>query len=409
MAAAVDIDLKDPGLYERGVPHEAFARLRREDPVYWNPETDGAGFWALTRYEDIVEVSKRPDLFSSAHENGGHRIFNENEVSLAHSGESLVGIPFISLDPPRHQQYRTTIVPGLTAARLAEMEARIRARVVDLLDRTPLGEPVDLVQALAAPLPLLTLAELLGLGPEMWEPLYHWTNTFVGEDDPEFRKDPEEMARVMGEFVAWCQGLYDARRAEPTSDIASMLANAVVEGEPMGFGDFLGNMILVLVGGNETTRNSISHTVVSLSTHPDQWERLCAAPDTMKAAVREMVRHATPVMHMRRTAVVDTEIRSQAIRKGDKVVLWYASGNRDEAVFPDPDRFDLARGDIRHIGFGTGQHVCVGSRLAEMQLRIAFQVLAGRVRRFELLATPRRFRSNFINGLKDVQVRLEPA
>ncbi len=407
--SSLDIDLKDPGLYERGMPHEAFARLRRERPVHWNPETDGAGFWALTRYEDIVEVSKRPDLFSSAHENGGHRIFNENEVSVAQSGESLVGVPFISLDPPRHQQYRTTIVPGLTSARLAEMEARIRARTSDLLDAVPLGEPVDLVQALAAPLPLLTLAELLGLDAEMWRPLYHWTNAFVGEDDPEFRKDPAEMAKVMGEFVGWCQALYESRRAKPTADIASMLANAVVEGEPMSFGDFLGNMILVLVGGNETTRNSISHTVVSLAAHPDQWDRLRATPDAMKTAVREMVRHATPVMHMRRTATADTEIAGQAIGKGDKVVLWYASGNRDETAFDAPDRFDLFRGDIRHIGFGTGQHVCVGSRLAEMQLRIAFQVLAERVRAFELLATPRRFRSNFINGLKDVQVRLDPA
>ena len=408
MQTRLQIDLKDPGPYERGVPHEAFARLRRERPVYWNPEADGAGFWALTRYEDIVEVSRQPDLFSSAHENGGHRIFNENEVSLANSGESLIGIPFISLDPPRHQEYRRTLVPGLSSARLTEMEGRIRARVADLMDRTPLGEPVDLVQALAAPLPLLTLAELLGLSPDMWAPLYRWTNAFIGEDDPEFRKDAQEMGQIMQEFVGWCAALYESRRSQPTDDIASMLANAVVDSEPMSFRDFLGNMILVLVGGNETTRNSISHTVVSLAADPGQWARLRAEPEAIKVAVREMVRHATPVMHMRRTAMADTEIRGQAIRKGDKVVLWYASGNRDEALFPDPDRFDLGRGDIRHIGFGTGQHVCVGSRLAEMQLRVVFQVLAERVRGFELLATPRRFRSNFINGLKDVQVRLEP-
>lgn len=409
MPTRLDIDLKDPGLYERGMPHEAFARLRRDRPVHWNPEADGAGFWALTRYEDIVEVSKRPDLFSSAHENGGHRIFNENEVSVANSGESLIGVPFISLDPPRHQDYRRTIVPGLSSARLAEMESRIRERAAGLMDRTPLGEPVDLVQALAAPLPLLTLAELLGLSPDMWEPLYRWTNAFIGEDDPEFRKDAQEMGQIMGEFVGWCAELYASRQARPTDDIASMLANAVVDGEAMSFRDFLGNMILVLVGGNETTRNSISHTVVAFCADPGQWARLRAEPEAIKVAVREMVRHATPVMHMRRTAMADTEIRGQAMRKGDKVVLWYASGNRDEAVFPDPDRFDLARGDIRHIGFGTGQHVCVGSRLAEMQLRVVFQVLAERVRGFELLATPRRFRSNFINGLKDVQVRLEPA
>lgn len=402
------IDLKDPGLYERGVPHAAFAQLRRDEPVYWNPEADGAGFWAITRYEDIAEISRSPTLFSSAHENGGHRIFNENEVSVANSGDSGIGTPFISLDPPRHQQYRSLIVPCLSAARLADMESRIRERAVGLIERMPMGEEIDLVQALAAPLPLLTLAELLGLGAEMWEPLYHWTNAFVGEDDPEFRKDPEEMKRTMDAFGGWCHSLFEARRAQPTGDVASMLANATVDGEPMSFGDFVGNMVLVLVGGNETTRNSISHTVAAFSADPEQWDRIRAAPEGLKIATREMVRYATPVMHMRRTAMADTVIRGQPIRKGDKVVLWYASANRDESVFPEPDRFDLSRGDIRHLGFGIGQHVCIGSRLAEMQLRVAFQALSERVRRFEVLAAPRRFRSNFINGLKDLRVQLEP-
>lgn len=407
--AAFAPDLKDAGLYLDGVPHEAFARLRREQPVYWNPEADGSGFWAVTRYEDIVEVSRQPGLFSSAHENGGHRIFNENEVSVANSKESLIGIPFISLDPPAHVHYRTTIVPGLSAARLADMEGRIRARAAALLDKIPLGETVDFVQAFAAPLPLLTLAELLGLGPEMWEPLYHWTNAFVGEDDPEFRKSPEEMGRIMGEFMAWASALYDDRRRAPTDDIASMMANAVVQGQPMKRADFLGNMILVLVGGNETTRNSISHSVAAFAAAPAQWDGLRGAPDAMRPAVREMVRHASPVMHMRRTATADTSLAGVPIRKGDKVVLWYISGNRDETAFPDPDRFDITRGDIKHLGFGTGQHVCVGSRLAEMQLRIAFGLLAERVERFEIQRAPRRFRSNFINGLKNLDVKLLPA
>ncbi|RJF88818.1 cytochrome P450 [Oleomonas cavernae] len=402
-------DLKDAGLYLAEVPHQLFARLRREQPVYWNPEADGAGFWAVTRYDDILEVSRQPGLFSSAHENGGHRIFNENEVSVANSGESLIGTPFISLDPPEHVHYRATIVPGLTAAKLADMEVRIRQRASDLLDRIPLGETVDFVQAFAAPLPLLTLAELLGLGPDMWQSLYHWTNAFIGEDDPEFRRSPEEMAQVMGAFMAWAQSLYDARRATPTDDIASMMANAVVRGRPMGLADFLGNMILVLVGGNETTRNSISHSVLAFAQAPDQWQALRQSPELARTAVREMVRHASPVMHMRRTATADTSLRGVPIRKGDKVVLWYVSANRDEAVFPDADRFDIRRGEIKHVGFGTGQHVCVGSRLAEMQLRIAFGLLAERVERFEVQAAPRRFRSNFINGLKNLDVKLVPA
>lgn len=402
-------DLKDPGLYEASMPHEVFRRLRAEAPVYWNPEADGAGFWALTRFEHIAEVSRQPLLFSSAHENGGHRIFNENEVSVANSGDAGVGTPFISLDPPRHLQYRSLIGPGLTAARLADMEARIRARSVALLDAMPAAGEADIVEALAAPLPLLTLIELMDVGPEMLEPLFRWTNAFVGEDDPDFRTSPEEMGRVMGEFIGWCQALYDDRRARPGGDLASLLAAAVVDGEPMSFADFLGNMILVLVGGNETTRNSISHSIVSFAAAPDQWAALGADRGRLKTAVREMVRHACPVMHMRRTATADTEVGGVRIRKGDKVVMWYASANRDEAAFADPDRFDMGRGEIRHLGFGAGQHVCVGQRLAELQLRVVFDLLLDRYAGFELLASPRRFRSNFINGLKDVRVRLEPA
>jgi linalool 8-monooxygenase len=402
-------DLKDPALYEQAVPHDIFKRLRAEAPVYWNPEADGTGFWALTRYEDIVEVSRQPLLFSSAHENGGHRIFNENEVSVANSGERLVGTPFISLDPPTHLQYRSIIAPGLTAAKLADMERRIRLRAEDLLDKIPSDGVTDLVEALAAPIPLLTLAELLDAGPEMVEPFFRWTNAFIGEDDPEFRQSPEEMAQVMGEFIGWCQAFYSERKARPRDDIGSMLANAVVNGEPMSFPDFLGNMILVLVGANETTRNSISHTIVALSESPDQWASIRAAPDTLRSAVREMVRYATPVMHMRRTATADTALRGVSINKGDKVVMWYASANRDEAMFPDAHRFDLGRGDVRHVGFGTGQHVCVGSRLAELQLRVVFGLLAERYAAFEVLKTPRRFRSNFINGLKEVHVRLTAA
>lgn len=408
-AASDQPDLKNPDLYVDQVPHELFRRLRQDRPVYWNPEIDGAGFWALTRYDDIVEVSRRPDLFSSAHANGGHRIFNENEVGLTGAGESAIGIPFISRDPPSHTQYRKFVMPALSPGRLAGIEERVAERCAALVAEIPLGEVVDLVPLLSAPLPLLTLAELLGLPADMWIKLYDWTNAFVGEDDPDFRQSAKAMAEIVGEFMAFAKDLFDERRARPGPDIATLLANTKIDGEPIPFKEFVGNLILALVGGNETTRNSISHSIVAFSDNPEQWDCIRADPDLLKTAVREMVRYASPVMHMRRTATADTEIRGQRIAKGQKVVMWYISANRDEAVFEDADRFDISRGNIQHLGFGTGQHVCVGSRLAEMQLRVAFGLLARHVRRFEMASKPRRFRSNFINGLKNLDVRLVPA
>lgn len=407
--ATATIDLKDPGLYETSVPWEALAELRRSDPLHWNPETDGSGFWAVTKHADIVEVSRQPMLFSSAYENGGHRIFNENEVGLTGAGDSAIGIPFISRDPPIHTRYRKFIMPALSPGRLGDIETRIRDRVSKLIAEIPLDETVDLVPLLSAPLPLMTLAELLGVSIDMWPSLYHWTNAFVGEDDPEFRQSPEAMGATLGEFFAFGQELFEARRAEPTSDIASLLANAEIDGEPVPFRDFIGNLILVLVGGNETTRNSLSHSVNAFSTNPDQWDAIRQDRDLLKTAAPEMVRFASPVMHMRRTAIEDTTIGGRPVAKGDKVVLWYISGNRDEEVFPDADRFLVTRKGAQHVGFGAGQHVCVGSRLAEMQLRIAFDMLADRVKSFEVQAPPRRFRSNFINGLKNLDVKLRAA
>jgi linalool 8-monooxygenase len=300
-------------------------------------------------------------------------------------------------------------MPALSPVRLGDIEARIRARVERLVDAIPLGETIDLVPTLAAPLPLMTLAELLGVSVDIWPKLYDWTNAFVGEDDPEFRQSPEAMATTLGEFFGFAQELFEARRAQPTDDIASLLANAEIDGVPVPFRDFVGNLILVLVGGNETTRNSLSHSVAAFSDNPEQWSAIRADRALLKTGAVEMVRYASPVMHMRRTATADTVLAGQAIARGDKVVLWYIAGNRDERVYDQPDRFDVTRKGVQHVGFGAGQHVCVGSRLAEMQLRVAFDILADRVTRFAVQAPPRRFRSNFINGLKNLDVIMRPA
>lgn len=400
------IDLKDPDTYRDGVPYAALAQLRRSEPVYWNPESDGAGFWAVLRYDDIVTVSRQPDLFSSAYENGGHRIFNENEAGLGGTGESAIGIPFISRDPPSHTRYRKFMVPALSPIRLDGIEQRIAERVQMLMTDIRLGEPVNILDRFTVPLPLLTLAELLGVAPDAWRDLHRWTDAFIGEDDPELRKSPEAMAAILADFMEFASELYEVRRKNPGTDLASLLANAELDGAPIPFGEFVGNLILALVGGNETTRNSLNHTMIAFARNPDQWEAIRDNPDLLPGAVKEMVRHATPVVHMRRTATRDTELGGKTIRRGDKVVMFYPSGNRDETVFADPDRFDVTRQVRQHLAFGSGTHVCVGSRLAEMQLRLAFGALARQVKRFEIVDEPVRVRSNFINGFKRLEVKL---
>jgi cytochrome P450 len=256
------------------------------------------------------------------------------------------------------------------------------------------------------PLPLLTLAELLGVPAEMWHDLHRWTDAFVGEDDPDFRQSPEAMQAVMGEFVDFASALFEERRANPGPDIASLLANTEIHGQPVPLGDFIGNLILALVGGNETTRNSINHSLIAFANNPDQWDAIRADRGLLPNAVKEMVRYASPVVHMRRTATRDTELGGKQIRKGDKVVVFYPAGNRDPAVFAEPDRFDVLRPIRQHLAFGAGTHVCVGSRLAEMQLRLAFAEMARHVRRIEISGEPVRVRSNFINGFKRLDVRL---
>lgn len=399
-------DLKDPDLYVGGMPYAELAALRAVGSVHWNPESDGAGFWAVLGFDDILTVSRQADLFSSAHENGGHRIFNENEVGLIGAGEAAVGIPFISRDPPTHTQYRKFVMPSLSPARLEGIEARIAERVERLFASVPLNEAVNILPLLTVPLPLLTLAELLGVPAEMWGDLHRWTDAFVGEDDPDFRQSPEAMQAVMGEFVGFASALFEERRANPGPDIASLLANTEIHGQPVPLGDFIGNLILVLVGGNETTRNSINHSLIAFANNPDQWDAVRADPGLLPNAVKEMVRYASPVIHMRRTATRDTELGGQSIRKGDKVVVFYPGGNRDPSIFEDPDRFDVTRLVRQHLAFGAGTHVCVGSRLAEMQLRLAFAAMARHVRRFEVTGVPSRVRSNFINGFKRLEVRL---
>ena len=410
-AQAIDLggkpDLKDPDLYLRDEHHTVFRKLRAEEPVYWNPEADGPGFWSITRYDDVEQISKNPKLFSSAKHNGGHRLFNENEIDGNETDASM-----ISMDPPEHAGYRRMVTPGFVPKRITGMEERIRARVTRLLDNLPKTGEAEFVSAVAAALPIEVLAELFGVPQSDGAKLFEWSNATVGEDDPELRVSDEYMCQCLGEMAGYAAGLWQQRLEKPGEDLISMLAHSKPGGEAMTFPTYIGTFILLVVAGNETTRNSISGGLLALSENPEERRKLIDDPSLIPSAVQEIVRWVSPVLHMRRTATEDTEMRGQKIAKGDKVVMWYASANRDEAAWEDPFRFDVTRftkADApTQLGFGAGQHFCLGSRLAELQLKVLFEEMLKRFPDIHVSGPARRLRSNFISGIKEMPVRYTP-
>ncbi len=407
------IDLKNPDIYVEGVPHQTFAWLRANDPVHWNPETDGSGFWALTRHEDIVQVSTDPETFSSARANGGHRIANENDTA-----DESVEASMISMDPPHHVDYRRMIMGGFTPPRLRDMEAGIRGRANALIDamiaeQAASGGPIDFVAGFSAPYAIQTLAELFGVSAADGDKLFEWSNAVVGEDDPELRSSQDYINACIQEMAIYSMGLWQLREETPGDDLISMLVRSAKDGTDLPMQRYLATFILLVVAGNETTRNSITGGLIALDQNPDQRAALIADASLLPYAAQEIVRYVSPVMHMRRTATRDVALGGKTIRAGDKVVMWYSSGNRDEAVFEAPDQFDIRRtaprngapaATGRHLGFGFGQHVCLGQRLAELQLKVAFETLFERLPNLKPVNAPRRLRSNFINGIKSQMV-----
>jgi linalool 8-monooxygenase len=410
--ADTPFDLKDPSLYEADRQDEFFTLLRDECPVYWNPEEDGPGFWSLTKYDDIVAASKNPKLFSSARDWGGHRIFDEKEAGGAALGDAALGdtsdvdTSMISMDPPIHNAYRGMVTPGFTPPRIKDMESRIRGRVRDILGELDGVDHCDFVTSVAAELPIQVLAELFGIPQEDRLKLFEWSNAMIGEDDPELRPSDEFIAASFAEMSDYAMTLWQDRLENPGDDLISMLAHGRIDGELMTPERYIGTFILLVVGGNETTRQSIAGGMLALSQNPDQLQMLLDDPSLIPTAVNEIIRWVSPVLHMRRTATEDTEIRGQKIAKGDKVVMWYVSANRDEEKFPDPFTFDVTRKQAMHLGFGIGQHFCLGSRLAELQLRLLFEELLPRYPNLQPTAPVRRVRSNFIRGIKEMQVDL---
>ena len=395
------INLKDPLLFEQGMPHALFRQLRYEAPVYWNeePEEDEPGFWALTKYDDIVAVSKNPQLFSSAM--GGHQISYPPGLEFNRATAAIVG-NMIGMDPPEHNAYRRLVSPSFSASAVRKMEPTVREIVTRILDRVVPGGECEFVAEVAAELPLVVLCELLGVPQEDRRLLFGWTERLT-----DFGNTPDDQVAAFAELFAYGQALAERRRREPAGDLMSLMANVEMDGQRIDQQLLDGFFLLLVIAGNETTRNTISGGLLALIEHPDQYQLLREQPALIPTAVEEMLRWVTPVIHFRRTATTNAEIRGQTIRRGDKVVMWYPSANRDEDMFERPDVFDVRRKPNEHLAFGEGQHFCLGAWLARLELRVMFEELLRRPT-LELAGRPRRMRSYFLSGFTSMPVRFAP-
>ncbi len=403
MTTETRVDLYSPSTYQQSMPHEAFTALRGEQPVVWQPEPDGTGYWAFTRYEDIVTISSDNSLFSSGR--GGTNIEDQPEEAMA-----LLRTILINMDPPKHTKYRRLVATGFTPKIVAQTEPHVREITKRIVDSVAAKGSCDFVTEVAAKLPLAVICEMLGVPEEDHGKVFDWSNRLIGFDDPEYHTSPEDGRVAATEMFLYAHGLAAERKARPKADIISILMGAEVEGDVLNEADFDGFFILLSVAGNETTRNLISGAMLALIEHPEQRARLIADPALMTTAVEEFLRWVSPLIYFRRTLARDVVVGGQQLREGDKVAMYYPSGNRDEAIFEGGQVFDVARSPNPHMAFGGGgPHFCLGGSLARLEIRCMFQELLTRLPDIELNGPVQRLRSNFINGIKHMPVRFTAA
>ena len=399
-----DINLLDPDRFVRGVPHEWFTYLRHEAPIYKHPEPNGPGFWVITRHSDVIEVGRDGQTYSSDQQRGG--VTNLDEVPPG-SDLSEEGRMMLTMDAPDHTRYRSLVNRGFTPRMIGLLGPHIRKMVVEILDRAVKKGDCDFVTEVAAEVPLQVIAQLLGVPFEDRHRLFEWSNKMIGSRDPEYSVSQEIARGAAIEMFMYSGELAKKRRAEPRDDIVTALLNAEVDGDRISEMDFNLFFLLLAVAGNETTRNAMSHGVHTLIDHPDSYRMLREAPSLVPSATEEILRWASPVMYFRRNVTRDTELSGQKFKAGEKVSIWYISANRDERVFKEPFKFDISRSPNEHIAFGGGgPHFCLGASLARMEINILLEEMVTRVKSIEAAGEPQRLRSNFINGIKHLPVRL---
>lgn len=397
-----DIDMTIPELYEQNQHHKFFERLRKEDPVHLTENETFGRTWSVTRFSDIMAVDTNHKVFSSE-----PSIFLEL-LNPENPDPDFNPETFISMDQPRHDDQRKAVTPGVEPSRVAELESLIRDRTVEVLDSLPVGETFNWVQDVSIELTTRMLATLFDFPFEHRSKLTRWSDItttpakLLGLTEEEARKELMECLEMFGKL--WTE----RAAAPPAKDFISLMAHdeSTKNLEPM---QILGNLLLLIVGGNDTTRNSMSASINLMNEFPEQLEKLKSDPTLIHNMVSEVIRYQTPLAYMRRTALEDVELNGKQIKKGDVVIMWYVSGNRDEEEIDSPNEFQIDRkGARRHLSFGFGIHRCMGNRIGEMQIRILWEEILKRFDKIELVGDIKRVKSNFVMGYADLPVRLHP-
>jgi cytochrome P450 len=399
-ARAQEIDLAtfspaQPDLFKNDVMWPYFERLRKDSPVHFTPDSDHGPYWSVTKYNDIMAVDTNHQVFSSE---GGITIFEQI------GGEGPLPM-FIAMDPPKHDIQRKTVTPAVSPTNLALLEPLIRERAGQILDSLPIGETFDWVDKVSMELTAMTLATLFGVDQADRRKLTYWSDVVTAAPGHGLIDTPEQKMQIFVEYHAYFTELWNQRvNSDPTGDLISMLAHGEATRE-MSPREYFGNVVLLTVGGNDTTRNTITGSVYALNKNPDQYAKLRANPDLIPSMVSETIRWQTPLAHMRRRALADYELGGKLIRKGDKVVMWYVSGNRDDEVIENPNAYIIDRPRPRqHLSFGFGIHRCVGNRLAELQLRVIWEEILKRFPEIVVVSEPKRVFSTFVKGYESLQV-----
>ena len=425
------VNLNNLGIFQREEAHEILRMLRKESPVHWNEGDERSnGFWSITRYNDILHVSRHPEIFISGKGIAGpglrpefiEKLMADPETAPQVQAANQQGnVSIITMDPPRHVKMRRLVNKGFTPRAVNAMEGQIRQITNEILDSIAQKGSCDFVTEVAAQLPLAVICGMAGLERKDWPMMFELTNSVLGSSDPEYQTQvPEdqrgspEAARqtaMMGRMrmIQFFSEVLKDRRANPREgDLVSILLEAEVDGEKLTEGDILAFCFLLILAGNETTRNAISGGLRVLCENPDQKAKLLGDMSLIDSAVEEICRWTSPLHHMSRYVVEDTEVGGQKIKAGDRVLMWYLSANRDEEIFEDPYTFDITRTPNEHLAFGIGEHFCLGAGFARKELKVMFEELFRRFPDIELDGPPERLRSNFINGTKHLPVKFSP-
>lgn len=406
MAGCPHFDLTAPETYTGGVPREVFKYLRHEEPVYWHddPETD-TGFWAVTRQKELDFISKSPLLFSSSEKSCLPWESDPERVLLMRQ-------QLINMDPPQHLKFRRLVRNAFTPKKVDSYESRFRDIAHSIVSRAVEGGECEFVEDVAAELPLIAICELMGVPIDRRQHLFELTNIMLGMSDPELATSEEDGENAMAEMFFLAHELAEKHRHDPQDDIVHVLLNGTVEDEPLTDEEFCHFFLMLMVAGNETTRTVTSQGMRLLMAHPEQYQLLVDKPELLEDAIEEILRFDPAIIAFRRTAMEDVELAGQMIKKGDKVVLYYAAANSDEEVFSDGDTFDITRAqreDVKnsHRAFGIGEHFCMGSHLARLELKVIFEEILKRVRNPRLKGDINWLRSSFIHGIKKMPIEFD--